>query len=114
MANVPSLGFCLQLAGNPVILKLRRESQFRSRNGQGWGKDLFRALVGRGCAYADIDGNGYPDIVLMENSGSAITFGLGKASKVSRITMHGRDPGPAEVLTNPGIDQGHQIRQEPK
>jgi enediyne biosynthesis protein E4 len=35
------------------------------------GPDLFRPLVGRGCAYADIDGNGTLDIVLTENNGPA-------------------------------------------
>ncbi len=33
------------------------------------GSDLFRPLVGRGCAYADIDGNGDLDVVLTENGG---------------------------------------------
>jgi hypothetical protein len=35
------------------------------------GPDLFKALVGRGCAYADIDGNGTLDVVLTENGGPA-------------------------------------------
>jgi enediyne biosynthesis protein E4 len=35
------------------------------------GPDLFRPLVGRGCAYADIDGNGTPDIILTANGGPA-------------------------------------------
>jgi hypothetical protein len=35
------------------------------------GTDLFRPLVGRGSAYADIDGNGTLDVVLMENGGPA-------------------------------------------
>jgi len=34
------------------------------------GKDLFAPLVGRGHAYADIDGNGTLDVLLMENGGS--------------------------------------------
>jgi hypothetical protein len=33
------------------------------------GKDLFQPLVGRGCAFADINSDGYPDVVLMENGG---------------------------------------------
>jgi hypothetical protein len=35
------------------------------------GADLFQPLVGRGCAYADIDGNGTLDVVLTENGGPA-------------------------------------------
>lgn len=33
------------------------------------GPDLLEPLVGRGCAFADIDGNGTLDVVLMENDG---------------------------------------------
>jgi enediyne biosynthesis protein E4 len=35
------------------------------------GNDLFRPLVGRGSAYADIDGNGTLDAVLIDNGGPA-------------------------------------------
>jgi hypothetical protein len=35
------------------------------------GPDLFRPMVGRGCAFADIDGNGTLDVVLTENGGPA-------------------------------------------
>jgi hypothetical protein len=35
------------------------------------GDDLFLPLVGRGCAVADIDGRGYPSIVLMDCGGKA-------------------------------------------
>jgi hypothetical protein len=35
------------------------------------GTDLFRSLVGRGCAYADINRDGYLDVVLTENGGPA-------------------------------------------
>ncbi len=35
------------------------------------GKDLFKTLVGRGCAFADLDGDGDLDIVLVANGGEA-------------------------------------------
>jgi hypothetical protein len=35
------------------------------------GSELFRPMVGRGCAYADIDGNGSLDVALVENGGPA-------------------------------------------
>jgi hypothetical protein len=35
------------------------------------GPDLFRPLVGRGCAYLDIDGDGALDVVLTANGGPA-------------------------------------------
>jgi hypothetical protein len=35
------------------------------------GPDLFRPLVGRGCAYADINGDGFLDVVLTANGGPA-------------------------------------------
>jgi hypothetical protein len=33
------------------------------------GGDLFQPIVGRGSAFADIDGDGYPDVVLTNNGG---------------------------------------------
>jgi hypothetical protein len=50
------------------------------------GTDLFRPLVGRGCAYADIDGDGDLDVVLTENR------------------------GPARLLRNDGGNKNHWIR----
>ena len=35
------------------------------------GADLFQPQVGRGCAFADIDGDGTPDVVLTSNGGPA-------------------------------------------
>src|SRR5439155_18121069 len=136
------------------------------------GPDLFRPLVGRGCAYADIDGDGYLDVLLTENGGPArllrneggagnnwirlvlegdgensnrsaigaqvtveagglvqrrevlsgrgylsqcelpLTFGLGKAAKVDRVTIRwpGRNAG-KQVLTDLEVNRVHVIRQ---
>jgi hypothetical protein len=35
------------------------------------GPDFFKPMVGRGCAYADIDGDGFLDVVLAANGGPA-------------------------------------------
>jgi hypothetical protein len=50
------------------------------------GPDLFTPMVGRGCAYADIDGDGFLDVVLTENG------------------------GPARLLRNEGLKGHHWIR----
>jgi hypothetical protein len=137
------------------------------------GPDLFQPLVGRGCAYLDIDGNGTLDVVLTANGGRArllrneggtgnhwlglklqgdgrrsnrsaigtrvtleaggvvqkrevcaargylsqselvLTFGLGKATKVDRLTIHwpGRDAGPPQVLTGIEVDRLLKVAQ---
>jgi enediyne biosynthesis protein E4 len=38
------------------------------------GTDLFQPIVGRGCAFADIDADGYLDVVVTENGGPARLF----------------------------------------
>lgn len=139
------------------------------------GPDLFRPLVGRGCAFADIDGNGTLDVVLTANGGPArllrndggarnhwlrlrlegdgkrsnksaigarveveaggvvqrreivsgrgylsqseftLTFGLGKTTKVDKVTVRwpGRDASSPQVIHGLEVDQQHIIRQEP-
>jgi hypothetical protein len=68
------------------------------------GPDLFRPMVGRGCAFADIDGDGFLDVVLTENGGPArllknqggtgnhwvrlVLEGDGKRSNASAIGAH--------------------------
>jgi hypothetical protein len=136
------------------------------------GPDLFRPLVGRGCAYADINGDGQLDVVLTENNGRArllrndgktgnnwvrlwlegdgkrsnrsaigarvtleagglvqrrevtsargylsqselpVTFGLGKATKIDRVTIEwpGRNGG-KQVLTDLAINKLHRVKQ---
>jgi hypothetical protein len=140
------------------------------------GEDLFRPIVGRGCAFGDFTNKGRLDVVLTANGGPAkllhnegtegnhwlrlvlegdgthsnrsaigarvtvdaggntyhreviagrgylsqselpLTFGLGKAEKVDRVTIQwpGRDPGPPTVLENLDVDQSLPFRQGKK
>jgi hypothetical protein len=137
------------------------------------GPDLFAPLVGRGCAYGDLDGDGDPDVVLTGNGGPArvlrndqdthnhwvrlvlegdgrrsnrsaigarvtleaggkvqqrevaaargylsqselpLTFGLGDATRVDRVTVRwpGRDAGEPLVLKGLEVDRVHTLRQ---
>jgi hypothetical protein len=38
------------------------------------GPDLFQPIVGRGCAYADLDGDGDLDVILIDNGGPALVL----------------------------------------
>lgn len=145
---------------------------FAPVSGANAGPDLFEPLVGRACAYADVDGDGDLDLLLTENGGPArllrneggnrqhwlrvvlrgdgkksnssaigakltleaggqtlrrelngargylsqselaVTFGLGKTSKVDRLTIRwpGADVG-VQTLTDLAVDRVHVIRQ---
>ena len=55
------------------------------------GPDLFRPIVGRGSAYADIDGDGDLDVVIMVNNGPARLFRNdgGNANHWVRLVLKG-------------------------
>ncbi|WP_237722739.1 CRTAC1 family protein [Singulisphaera acidiphila] len=72
------------------------------------GPDLFRPIVGRGSAYADIDGDGDLDVVMTANGGPARLFRNEGGSKNHwlRLTLNGkasnRDALGAEVTLKAG------------
>jgi hypothetical protein len=74
------------------------------------GDDLFRPMVGRGCAYLDYDGDGDLDVVLTENGGPArlLRNENPKGNRWLRLVVNGdgvkvnRDGVGAEVTVEAG------------
>jgi hypothetical protein len=80
------------------------------------GPDLFRPIVGRGSAYADIDGDGDLDVVLTANGGPARLFRNegGNKNHWVRVLLKGtpsnRDGIGAKVtLAAGGVEQRRQL-----
>jgi enediyne biosynthesis protein E4 len=82
------------------------------------GAALFRPLVGRGCAFADIDGNGTLDVVLSENGGPArlLRNDGGTGNHWIRLTLEGDGKrcntsaiGARVVLTAGGQKQHREV-----
>lgn len=63
-----------------------RQCYFELATAKETGDDLFKPMVGRGCAFADFDGDGHLDVVLVANG------------------------GPARVLRNEGRKGNHWVR----
>lgn len=78
------------------------------------GPDLFRPIVGRGSAYADIDGDGDLDVVLTHNGGPARIFRNdgGNANKWLRMTLRGtksnRQALGAKITLKAGDESQHR------
>lgn len=80
------------------------------------GEDLFRPVVGRGSAYADIDGDGDLDVVLTVNGGPARLFRNDGGSKNPwiRVVLRGKTSnrdgiGSKVVVSAGGVDQRRQL-----
>jgi hypothetical protein len=54
--------------------KSDKASEFRAVPGESCGPDLYQPLVGRGSAYADIDGDGDQDVLVTQLNGPARLF----------------------------------------
>ena len=75
------------------------------------GPDLFRPIVGRGSAYADIDGDGDLDVVFTVNGGRARLFRNDGGSKNHwlRLSLTGTDSNRSAIGARVTVKAGDQI-----
>jgi enediyne biosynthesis protein E4 len=93
-----------------------RRDRFVSVGADAAGPDLFRPIVGRGAAYADIDGDGDIDILLTANGGPARLFRNEGSGRNHWLRLHlkgrtsNRDAIGARVkFRGGGVEQRRQL-----
>jgi hypothetical protein len=77
------------------------------------GPDLFTPIVGRGSAYADIDGDGDLDVVFTANGGPARLFRNdgGDANKWIRLELVGRDSNRSGIGAKVRVKVGDVVQE---
>ncbi len=77
------------------------------------GPDLFTPIVGRGSAYADIDGDGDLDVVMTANGGPARLFRNDGGSKSNwiRIVLNGKESNRVGIGAKVAVKAGDLIQQ---
>lgn len=70
--------------------------------------DLARPIVGRGAAYADIDGDGRLDVILTQVAGRPLLLRneSGEGQQWLRVTLEGRPPNTAAIGARVILDAG--------